>query len=91
MIGATNRVDAIDPALRRPGRWVATSIGFIDPLLLLRTSLRLFPLPLISCSLRRCSFDRELNFALPSKAARRQILRIHTKDWYTLPTCAVLV
>jgi len=46
VIGATNRVDAIDPALRRPGR-----------------------------------FDRELCFTLPSRAARKQILRIKTKAW----------
>lgn len=44
--GATNRIDTIDPALRRPGR-----------------------------------FDREFPFSLPSKDARRDILRIHTKDW----------
>merc|ERR1719447_1358806 len=46
VIGATNRPDAIDPALRRPGR-----------------------------------FDRELCFTLPSRAARKQILRIKTKSW----------
>ena len=48
VIGATNRPDAIDPALRRPGR-----------------------------------FDRELCFNLPSKKARKQILKIHTKSWDT--------
>lgn len=46
IIGATNRIDNIDPALRRPGR-----------------------------------FDREFLFPLPSKDARKEILRIHTKDW----------
>jgi len=46
VIGATNRPDAIDPALRRPGR-----------------------------------FDRELCFNLPTKKARKQILKIHTKSW----------
>ena len=46
VIGATNRPDSVDPALRRPGR-----------------------------------FDREFYFPLPSKAARRKILDIHTKDW----------
>lgn len=46
VIGATNRPDSIDPALRRPGR-----------------------------------FDRELMFSLPNKAARRQILQIHTRNW----------
>jgi SpoVK/Ycf46/Vps4 family AAA+-type ATPase len=46
LIGATNRPDAIDPALRRPGR-----------------------------------FDRELEFKLPSQAARQEILKIHTKGW----------
>lgn len=46
VIGATNRIDSIDPALRRPGR-----------------------------------FDRELLFSLPSAEARKQILKIHTKDW----------
>ena len=46
VIGATNRPDAIDPALRRPGR-----------------------------------FDRELCFNLPSRKARKDILKIHTKSW----------
>ena len=47
IIGATNRVDSIDPALRRPGR-----------------------------------FDRELVFNLPSRKARKQILSIHTREWW---------
>uniref|UniRef100_A0A8C7XVK4 ATPase family AAA domain-containing protein 2 n=1 Tax=Oryzias sinensis TaxID=183150 RepID=A0A8C7XVK4_9TELE len=46
VIGATNRLDSIDPALRRPGR-----------------------------------FDREFLFRLPDKKARKQILKIHTRDW----------
>ena len=46
VIGATNRPDSVDPALRRPGR-----------------------------------FDREFYFPLPSTAARRSILDIHTKGW----------
>ncbi|XP_065601782.1 ATPase family AAA domain-containing protein 2-like [Cyrtonyx montezumae] len=46
VIGATNRIDAIDPALRRPGR-----------------------------------FDREFFFSLPNKEARKEILKIHTRDW----------
>lgn len=46
VIGATNRPDSIDPALRRPGR-----------------------------------FDREFYFPLPNKAARSQILSIHTQRW----------
>ena len=46
VIGATNRVDAIDPALRRPGR-----------------------------------FDREMFFALPDRAGRREILDIHLRTW----------
>ena len=46
VIGATNRIDAIDPALRRPGR-----------------------------------FDREFEFSLPAKEARKDILSIHTKHW----------
>ncbi|XP_052256515.1 ATPase family AAA domain-containing protein 2-like isoform X2 [Dreissena polymorpha] len=46
VIGATNRLDSIDPALRRPGR-----------------------------------FDREFLFPLPSIQARKQILKIHTKEW----------
>ena len=46
IIGATNRIDSIDPALRRPGR-----------------------------------FDREFLFPLPPRAAREQIVRIHTKKW----------
>ncbi|XP_048582150.1 ATPase family AAA domain-containing protein 2 isoform X2 [Nematostella vectensis] len=46
IIGATNRIDAIDPALRRPGR-----------------------------------FDREFQFALPDRDARRSILSIHTREW----------
>jgi len=46
VIGATNRIENIDPALRRPGR-----------------------------------FDRELRFALPTQAARKDILTLHTKKW----------
>ncbi|NXX46800.1 ATAD2 protein, partial [Tricholaema leucomelas] len=46
VIGATNRLDSIDPALRRPGR-----------------------------------FDREFLFNLPNKEARKEILKIHTRDW----------
>ncbi|UJR16075.1 hypothetical protein I4U23_002988 [Adineta vaga] len=50
VIGATNRLDAIDPALRRPGR-----------------------------------FDREFRFSLPTMEARKQILKIHTKEWESKP------
>ncbi|XP_048363964.1 ATPase family AAA domain-containing protein 2 isoform X1 [Sphaerodactylus townsendi] len=51
VIGATNRLDAIDPALRRPGR-----------------------------------FDREFLFTLPDKDARREILKIHTREWSPKPS-----
>uniref|UniRef100_A0A7M4FW84 ATPase family AAA domain-containing protein 2 n=1 Tax=Crocodylus porosus TaxID=8502 RepID=A0A7M4FW84_CROPO len=50
VIGATNRLDSIDPALRRPGR-----------------------------------FDREFLFTLPDKEARKEILKIHTRDWNPKP------
>ncbi|CAF4457951.1 unnamed protein product [Rotaria socialis] len=50
VIGATNRLDAIDPALRRPGR-----------------------------------FDREFRFSLPTLDARKQILKIHMKEWESKP------
>lgn len=50
VIGATNRLDSIDPALRRPGR-----------------------------------FDREFLFSLPDKAARKEILKIHTQHWDPKP------
>nr|XP_008163394.1 ATPase family AAA domain-containing protein 2 isoform X3 [Chrysemys picta bellii] len=50
VIGATNRLDSIDPALRRPGR-----------------------------------FDREFLFTLPDKEARKEILKIHTRDWTPKP------
>lgn len=46
IIGATNRIDAIDPALRRPGR-----------------------------------FDREFYFPLPTLEGRREIIKVHTRDW----------
>ncbi|KAJ8273122.1 hypothetical protein GJAV_G00097700, partial [Gymnothorax javanicus] len=46
VIGATNRLDSIDPALRRPGR-----------------------------------FDREFLFGLPDRDARRDIFKIHTREW----------
>uniref|UniRef100_A0A672SV13 ATPase family AAA domain-containing protein 2 n=1 Tax=Sinocyclocheilus grahami TaxID=75366 RepID=A0A672SV13_SINGR len=46
VIGATNRLDSIDPALRRPGR-----------------------------------FDREFLFSLPDREARKDILKIHTRQW----------
>jgi SpoVK/Ycf46/Vps4 family AAA+-type ATPase len=55
VIGATNRLDAIDPALRRPGR-----------------------------------FDREFRFSLPTLEARKQILKIHTKDWESKPHSAFI-
>ncbi|XP_078395998.1 ATPase family AAA domain-containing protein 2 [Cetorhinus maximus] len=55
VIGATNRLDSIDPALRRPGR-----------------------------------FDREFLFGLPDKDARKEILKIHTKDWNPKPSDAFL-
>uniref|UniRef100_A0A803VW78 ATPase family AAA domain-containing protein 2 n=1 Tax=Ficedula albicollis TaxID=59894 RepID=A0A803VW78_FICAL len=50
VIGATNRLDSIDPALRRPGR-----------------------------------FDREFLFSLPNKEARKEIFKIHTRDWTLRP------
>ncbi|XP_023574583.1 ATPase family AAA domain-containing protein 2 [Octodon degus] len=50
VVGATNRLDSIDPALRRPGR-----------------------------------FDREFLFSLPDKDARKEILKIHTRDWNPRP------
>jgi transitional endoplasmic reticulum ATPase len=45
VIGATNRQNSIDPALRRPGR-----------------------------------FDREINFSVPDRKGRLQILKIHTRN-----------
>ncbi|KAM6936195.1 ATPase family AAA domain-containing protein 2 isoform 2-T2 [Lycodopsis pacificus] len=51
VIGATNRLDTIDPALRRPGR-----------------------------------FDREFLFGLPDREARRDILKIHTRQWTPPPS-----
>ncbi|XP_037293009.1 ATPase family AAA domain-containing protein 2 isoform X2 [Manduca sexta] len=51
IIGATNRLDAVDPALRRAGR-----------------------------------FDRELHFAPPRTAARKDILHIYTKHWDPRPS-----
>ncbi|XP_029868450.1 ATPase family AAA domain-containing protein 2 isoform X4 [Aquila chrysaetos chrysaetos] len=50
VIGATNRLDSIDPALRRPGR-----------------------------------FDREFLFGLPNKEARKEIFKIHTREWIPKP------
>ncbi|XP_032874974.1 ATPase family AAA domain-containing protein 2 isoform X2 [Amblyraja radiata] len=55
VIGATNRMDSIDPALRRPGR-----------------------------------FDREFLFGLPDRDARKEILKIHTRDWNPKPSDAFL-
>ncbi|NXY63973.1 ATAD2 protein, partial [Callaeas wilsoni] len=51
VIGATNRVKSIDPALRRPGR-----------------------------------FEREFRFSLPNKEARKEIFKIHTRDWNPKPS-----
>eukprot|EP00066_Takifugu_rubripes_P014421 XP_011603687.1 PREDICTED: ATPase family AAA domain-containing protein 2 isoform X2 [Takifugu rubripes] len=51
VIGATNRLDSIDPALRRPGR-----------------------------------FDREFLFGLPDRWARKDILKIHTRQWTPPPS-----
>ena len=45
VIGATNRINSIDPALRRPGR-----------------------------------FDREIELGVPDRAARNEILQIHTRS-----------
>ncbi|XP_032063062.1 ATPase family AAA domain-containing protein 2-like [Aythya fuligula] len=50
VIGATNRLDSIDPALRRPGR-----------------------------------FGRHFLFNLPDKEARKEIVKIHTRDWTPQP------
>lgn len=55
VIGATNRLDSIDPALRRPGR-----------------------------------FDREFLFGLPDREARKDILKIHTRQWTPQPCDAFL-
>uniref|UniRef100_A0A8C3GCT5 Bromo domain-containing protein n=1 Tax=Cairina moschata TaxID=8855 RepID=A0A8C3GCT5_CAIMO len=55
VIGATNRLDSIDPALRRPGR-----------------------------------FDREFLFNLPNKEARKEIFKIHTRDWTPKPPAMLL-
>ncbi|XP_066501589.1 ATPase family AAA domain-containing protein 2-like [Hoplias malabaricus] len=55
VIGATNRLDSIDPALRRPGR-----------------------------------FDREFLFSLPDREARKDILKIHTRQWNPKPSDAFL-
>ncbi|KAM4790847.1 LOW QUALITY PROTEIN: ATPase family AAA domain-containing protein 2-like [Cyanocitta cristata] len=51
VIGATNRLDSMDPALRRPGR-----------------------------------FEREFRFSLPNKEARKEIFKIHTRDWNPKPS-----
>ncbi|NWZ68645.1 ATAD2 protein, partial [Acrocephalus arundinaceus] len=51
VIGATNRPDSIDPALRRPGR-----------------------------------FEREFRFSLPDKEARKEIFKIHTREWNPKPS-----
>ncbi|NWV76949.1 ATAD2 protein, partial [Dasyornis broadbenti] len=51
VIGATNRLDSIDPALRRPGR-----------------------------------FEREFRFNLPNKEARKEIFKIHTREWNPKPS-----
>ncbi|XP_040899672.1 ATPase family AAA domain-containing protein 2-like isoform X2 [Toxotes jaculatrix] len=55
VIGATNRLDSIDPALRRPGR-----------------------------------FDREFLFGLPDREARKDILKIHTRQWTPPPSDSFL-
>ncbi|NWV12607.1 ATAD2 protein, partial [Ptilonorhynchus violaceus] len=55
VIGATNRLDSIDPALRRPGR-----------------------------------FEREFRFSLPNKEARKEIFKIHTRDWNPKPLDSLL-
>ncbi|NWH95472.1 ATAD2 protein, partial [Aegithalos caudatus] len=55
VIGATNRLDSIDPALRRPGR-----------------------------------FEREFRFSLPNKEARKEIFKIHTRDWNPKPSDTLL-
>ncbi|NWV58473.1 ATAD2 protein, partial [Daphoenositta chrysoptera] len=51
VIRATSRLDSLDPALRRPGR-----------------------------------FEREFRFSLPNKEARKEIFKIHTRDWNPKPS-----
>lgn len=68
VIGATNRIDSIDPALRRPGRFDREF---------------LFPLPSLSVSalLINKSIFPILYYFFFFLQARTQILQIHTKEW----------
>lgn len=66
VIGATNRLDAIDPALRRPGRF--------------DRELR-FTMPDKEVRVAVVTLVVYMNSILFDFQARNQILRIHTRAW----------
>lgn len=74
VIGATNRIDSIDPALRRPGRFDREFM---------------FSLPSKNVWYNKILMEWEDSFQISVNVwfsdfifkARRQILSIHTKDW----------
>ena len=87
VIGATNRIDSIDPALRRPGRFDREFLFNLPPVqvIILEATLILFVHGFVvagviaCCSLLFSLLRSDLNRLY--RQARAEILRIHTKEW----------